>query len=255
MKYSKILSCVAAAVAAASLFADAGNTLIAFSTKGDVYADGTTVKDGEWYALCWSKNAEFGGITSECEPVVAGDEIFVMAPLAKGGRCPTVVFQIDSKVAPEDGNYFVYLLDTRGVNGEPAAKAVVAGKQKPALVNAAVATTAKTTGSSATADIKSQTDKELAKDGSVVAWGESAIDESKVGQPVIKAFRIDGDNVVISVSNMHPSVRYNVFAGASPDEVTATSLEVPLSAGDNDVEFNINKDQGKFFKVARQPVK
>lgn len=248
MRYSRLLSCVAAMFAASALFADAGNTLVTFSTVGDFYADGSSVKDGEWYALCWSPNAEFGDINSECEPVVEGDKIFLMAPLAVGGCCPPVVFQIDSKVAPTNGNYFVYLFDTRGVDGNPSKS--VGGK--PSIVSAAVATTATAKGRNGTAESITVTNKDLAVKDGVVAWGESKIDES-IGKPVIKSFRIEGDKAIIKVSNMHSSVLYNVFSGATPDKVTGTTLSLPISAEKNDVEFYLDKDQGNFFKVGRQP--
>ena len=251
MRYFRLLSCIAATFAASALFADAGNTLVTFSTVGDFYADGTPVKDGEWYALCWSPNASFGGISNECEPVVAGDKIFLMAPLAENGCCPTVVFQIDSKVAPTDGNYFVYLFDTRGVDGKPS-KSV---DGKPAIVSAAVATTAKAKGGDGTSASTTVTNAKLSETaGGGVAWGESKIDESKIGQPDIKSFRVEGDKVVIKVSNMHSSVLYNVFSGATPDTVTSTTLSLPISAEKNNVEFYLDKDQGKFFKVGRQPI-
>ena len=42
------------------------DTLIAFSTKGpDRYADGTTVLDGECYALVWSIDGNFDGFSAD----------------------------------------------------------------------------------------------------------------------------------------------------------------------------------------------
>jgi hypothetical protein len=54
MKFTKFGIMVASAAIAAGVFADAANVLVSFSTTSDRYADGTPVKDGEWYALCWS---------------------------------------------------------------------------------------------------------------------------------------------------------------------------------------------------------
>ena len=261
MKYSKILSCAAAAVAAASLFADVGNTLITFSTVADKYADGVTpVADGEWYALCWSEDGVFEGITSECEPADANDKIYLMAPLAKGGRCPTVVFQLDSKEAPTSGQYCIYLLDTRGVDadGNNTAPAKAGANRKPAIVRAAVATDA-TAGINGAVDssMTTKTGAGLSKDdGGVVAWGASAIDESKIGQPVIKAFKIEGEYAHITVENMHSSVLYNVFSGATPSSISTTPVSVPKSPDNsNSAEFFVPKAEGQFFKVARQPIK
>ena len=79
------------------------NLLATFSTKGpDCYADGTVVKDGESYALVWTKaGAAFAGITVTGEAV--GDQnlnrVLCVAPLAKGGRCPDVVVEVNKVVA------------------------------------------------------------------------------------------------------------------------------------------------------------
>ena len=249
MSFSRISLCAAAVAAVSIAFADAGNTLVVFSTTGDAYADGTPVKDGEWYALCWSANNEFGGLSSECEPLVEGDRVFLMAPLAEGGRCPEVVFQIKSSEAPTSGKYFVYLLDTRGLDGKPS-KAV---NKKPAIVNAAVVTNARANGATGTEAPSYATGSALSKDDSgAIAWNESGVDN--VGQPEIKSFRIDGDRVKIKVANMHPSVRYNIFTGSEPGNITKTTLDSPVSAESNSVEFDLDKDQGKFFKVGRQPL-
>lgn len=252
MRFSKISLCAAAVAAVSIAFADAANTLVAFSTKGDKYADGTTVQDGEWYALCWSANETFGGLSSECEPLIVGDRVLLMAPLAEGGRCPDVVFQIKSSEAPTSGNYFVYMLDTRGLDGKPS-KAV---NKKPAMVNAVVATTASDSvkvGRDGIAVSSYLTGKDLEKDGSgAIAWSESGVDN--VGQPEIKSFRIDGDRVKIKVEKMHPSVRYNIFTGSEPGNITKTTLDSPVSDESNSVEFDLDKDQGKFFKVGRQPL-
>ena len=245
MRFSKISLCAAVVASVCVAFADAGNTLVAFSTDGDFYMDGSAVQDGEWYALCWSANDAFGGLSSECEPLIVGDRVLLMAPLAEGGRCPDVVFQIKSSQAPTSGNYFVYMLDTRGIDGKPS-KAVA---KKPALVNAAVATSAKAKAAEGTA-------ASFYASGSKVsdAWSESVVDEGKVGQPEIESFRIDGDRVKIKVANMHRSVRYNIFTGSEPGNITKTTLDSPVSAESNSVEFDLDKDQGKFFKVGRQPL-
>ena len=246
MRHSKILLCFVAAFAAASLFADAGNTLITFSTVADYYADGTTpVADGEWYALCWSPDDKFGGITGECEPVRETDKIYLMAPLAKNGHCPTVVFQLDSKVAPEGGVYCVYLLDTRNVDGKPAAGG--AGVRKPSDVRSFITTGGKVNGNAVSVSNTGLASADATGKSMDGAWYAS------VGQPGIKAFRVEGDNVVISVTNMHPLVVYNVFSGATPSTIESVPLTVPTSGESGSAEFIVSKEKGQFFKVARQP--
>ena len=97
----KLLS-IGCAVMAMGAFAAADDVLISFSTPGqDKYADGNPVLDGECYALVWTKGAQFGGINTDGTCVNAGDAIVLLAPLAKNGKCPPVVFEIDSAVYAE----------------------------------------------------------------------------------------------------------------------------------------------------------
>lgn len=101
----------------AAAFAGMDNVVIAFSTQGpDTYADGTTVLDNEYYALVWTPNgATFAGIDST-GAAVAPSKIVLKAPVAQGGKCPDVLFQVDSGYAKAnypDGTWGVYLLDTR----------------------------------------------------------------------------------------------------------------------------------------------
>jgi len=253
MKLTKYFALVAFAFYTASVFADAANLLLSFSTEGpDKYADGkTTVVNGEWYALCWTPNEAFGGITTEFKPAVEGDRIMMAAPLAVDGHCSYAVFQVDSKEKPTGGRYFVYLLDTRDAEGKPAEKATKEGRLVPAFLNGAMASakfTASGTGPS------SQVAKTEVKDA---AWGASAIDTTAEGfeQPKIAAFAVDGDKVTITVTGMMPGVKYNIKAGEKVDELNAWALEVPItkSAAEN-VPFQFDKKDGKFFQVEREPL-
>ena len=110
----KVFLMVAAIGLAAASFADMNDALLSFATQGpDKYADGTTVIDGECYALVWTANgATFGGFNADGTLVSATDRIVLAAPLAKGGKCPQTLFQINAAVADElkDGTYAVYLL-------------------------------------------------------------------------------------------------------------------------------------------------
>lgn len=80
------------AVAFANSVSDAR---LSFSTKGpDRYADGSVVLDGECYALVWSKDGNFDGFAANGECIDDCDRIVLIAPIAKDGRCPSVLFQI-----------------------------------------------------------------------------------------------------------------------------------------------------------------
>lgn len=233
MKSTQFLAFAACVCMAFGAFADAANTLITFSTPGtDTYADGTTVKDGEIYALVWSADGNFDGFTAEGAATDPKDQVIFKAPLAKGGKCPLTLFQIDSNVAPQGGEYAVYLLDTR------AGKGLVTG--------AAVAKTFG--GANGTANIAAaKTDNTVDAEGNAVAVkaGSAALagDMAAIA-PVIKGIAIDGAQVTISVGNLVPGLKYSVMGGLMRDTVVK-------SVGFQDAkEANIvvNSDE-KFFSI------
>lgn len=248
MKFSKVCCMLAAASLAVGAFADAANVLISFSTKSDYYADGTPVLDGEWYALCWAKDRNFDGITLDCKPVNPDEKILIMAPLAKGGRCPFVVFQVDSAVAPSEGRYFVYLLDTRDATGTKVAEAGEneAGERVPqSWINGAAVSKGFTASSSA--------GKNRARAVSVTSgvWAESEVVDAK--QPRITSFKVEDAKVKITVADMLPGVKYNISMGSSPSEFTSYGLDVPKTVAD-DPTFELDLSDAKFFRVVRQPL-
>lgn len=248
MKASKIVTFAAVATMAFGVFADAANTLIAFSTEADTYSDGTPVVDGEWYALVWSANDVFGGLTSDLEPVVGGDKVMICAKLAKDGRCPYTMFQIDSKDAPENGNYFVYLLDTRvnavasdaDKNGKPA---VINGSAKTSFAAEATAKAGDSVG------VEVQTAK--AVDG---AWADSAVAGNVTEAAITSIKLIDNAKVKITVANMLPSIQYDMKSGATPSTITTTALTLPGNAGGAEVNFILDQDDSKFFQLKRHTV-
>lgn len=251
MKFSKVCCMFAAASLAVGAFADARNVLISFSTEADYYADGNPVLDGEWYALCWAKDGEFDGLTLDCEPVSADERVMVLAPLAKGGHCPYVIFQVDSAVAPEGGNYFVYLLDTRSADGTAVAGATKndAGKRVPeSSLNGATASKTFTASTSIGSSISGNAAGATAVSG---AWVASAVPNEK--QPRITAFKVENAKVKITVSDMIPGVKYNIYMGDSPSNFNSYGLTTPKT-GVEDAQFEVDPGDAKFFKVVRQPL-
>ena len=106
-----LISAFAGLVSAAA-FAGMGNVVISFSTTGpDKYADGSLVRDGETYALVWTKSgATFAGKEDE------NNKIVIKAPEATDHRCPYIQFQVDEEWVSKNcpgGTWGVYLLDTR----------------------------------------------------------------------------------------------------------------------------------------------
>ena len=242
MKFSKLCCMFAAASLAAGTFADAANVLISFSTEADYYADNTLVLNGEWYALCWSPRETFGGLTLECEPVNADERVLILAPLAKGGRCPYVVFQVDSKKAPTGGNYFVYLLDTRDVTGStPAAVASKSGRLVPAsVVNGSAVAQSFSASATAGSVVTSAT-----ADGASVAQSDwSAV------QPKITAFEVKGAKVKITVAGMMSGLEYKVSMGEELDDMTVYSIKPETK--DGKAFFVIDADDARFFKIVTE---
>ena len=72
---TKYLSVAAAVMLCGAAFAGQDDAVITFSTTADYYADGTPVKDGEFYALCWSADASFDGLTAQGAAVNAEEKV------------------------------------------------------------------------------------------------------------------------------------------------------------------------------------
>lgn len=260
---NKIVKTLFMALTAATVggaLADAGNTLIMFSTQADTYADGTPVATGEWYALCWSADETFKGVTSECKATGSDDKVLLVAPLAQQktvegatvGYCPTTLFQIDSAEAPKDGYYFVYLLDTRDGSGVPAGKTA---EGLPKLVNGSTVALDKTAAATSVEE-RSGTIKLGTGQTTVAAnFVESDIGDIKTTAR-IKGIEVLDATVKITVTGMHPSLRYNILSG--PDIDNISNLPVPAQVSESetaDVPFVIQKKDARFFKVVRQPLK
>ena len=234
MNFAKLSIVSAALFAACGAFADAANTRISFSTPGpDTYADGTTVKDGEIYALVWSKDGNFDGFTLDGEAADPADKVIFKAPLAKDGHCGLTLFQIDSKVAPKDGEYAVYLLDTRTTG---------------MVTGAAVAKTFG--GTSGTANIAAtKNDNTVDAEGNVIAvtTGTSAlVDTTGDATPVITGFKVEGAVVKITVGNIIPGFVYEVKGGLDgKTDLTGTTVK----SVDGGVEFTVPAQGAQFFKV------
>ena len=220
-----------------------GRGLSPISTKGpDTYADGTTVLDGECYALCWSK--DFANFAIKADGTAEGGAVVLKAPVAKGGRCPNVLFQVSaddiaSKYA--GGSWAVYLLDTRRFAADGAA--TVAG---------ASAATVNTTGFVAAASVGS------GSLGSVAAGAVGTAEVAagvEVPQPQITGIRIVDGNVYVSVKGTVPFLSYGLAEGATPDAVTAAvgaAEPGKASAEDEVILVAPAKDGGAFFKVGRK---
>ena len=235
-----------AAVASAS---GVGDARLSFSTKGpDRYADGSVVMDGECYALVWSKDGKFEGFAANGECIDNCDRIVLIAPVAKEGHCPPVLFQIPEAEAQElkNGRYAVYLLDTRVASGDTVRpRGTVNGKL--ALMNGYGAASANlAVGALSSVNFgENAEDKVEGQIASVLAAAPA-----DCAQPRIKAMRIEGDNVFLTVENLKGFMR--VSSGSDVAAADSTGAAVETNGGDEDVTLVTRKPGNSgFFKVIR----
>jgi len=236
-----------AALFACAAFAAQNDALVSFSTPGpDTYADGTVVLDGECYALVWSpKNAVFELLA---DGTATGGEIVLTAPVAKGGRCPSIVFQVpaDKVDGYKNGEWSVYLLDTRRIGTDGVAKpAGVKADGSAKLVNAA----GEVAGSKVA--LSSGTVSRFAGSDASCASVATGVPEG-VPRPEIAAIRVAGGNVYVTVQNTVPFLQYDLTAGDTPDAVTE-SVNNPRTGDDAGEVILVApaKGEGQFFKVGR----
>ena len=251
MKKTAIIFTVAALCGAA--FAAQNDALVSFSTKGpDAYADGTTVLDGECYALVWLQNGA-SGLTVAADGSATGGEIVLAAPIAKGGRCPSVVFEVDARdmaTKYKDGSWGVYLLDTRRWGADGNAKPAGTANGKVVLVNAAGAVT-----SAAVRVVAGKSETVGGVTGAAVASTATAV-PAEAPAPEITGIRVDGANVYVTVRGTVPYLQYGLASGDTPDAVTEKAEGSPrtgaAAADDEIILVAPAKKGGAFFRVNRK---
>ena len=227
----------------------ADDTLITFSTEGaepDRYADGTPVMDGECYALVWSKDGVFEGLKADGSTIDSEDRILLVAPLARDGHCPEIVFQVTSDIASQlaSGKYSVVLLDTRvNTAGVVAPRGLAGGKLNMVNGYGQVTESMKISASDhATID-------GMMQPGGYVA-GENASAVEGVSQPRIKNIQIVGDNVFLTVENLNGFMR--VQGGGTPDSVVTLGAATQTDGGTGDVTLVAPKlGRSGFYRVMR----
>ena len=234
----KIMFALGLAGFVATSFAAVNDSLLMFSTAGvDKYADGSTVLDGECYALCYVTDAATFAIKAD-GTAAAGGEVLLTAPVAKDGKCPNLLYVVPAEKAEslKGGSYCVYLLDTRvKAEGGSWALAGVTGN-KANVVNGAGAVAEGGSVAAGAANI-------AAYNGTIVAGGAVSV-ASIIDQPTIKAFNVEGATVKLVVDGLSPAADYKVLAGETVDGV---SKEV--EAEEKDGTFTVSSGVGNFYKI------
>jgi len=250
--------------------AAANDTMITFSTRGpDTYADGTTVRDGECYALVWVRTgAAFAGFAADGKAVdAANSAVVVHAPVAKGGRCPTVVFEVDAALAEQyaGGTFGVYLLDTRLADGRVGG---VNASGVPVAVNGWGEVKVKGEGEgegegeqrTVSASRTLQTLQTSQPSVCVTTKSEIPADAPK---PQITAMRIVGDKVFLTVKNTIPCLQYaakEVNVGGEggsavnlqPSTTTSVSAQGAATVDEEITVIAPKKGDSGFYSVGRR---
>jgi len=247
------------AMAGVAAFADAANTFVYFSSQGpDTYADGTDVIQGERYALVWYEDDKFDGFTVSGDLVDTNDVVFSIMSRAtlrsdgKGMRCPMTAFQVDSKRAPTNGIYAVYLLDTR-IDIDGKAKLSEMEDGKPQVIKATSTTVASyaVRGADSFGGVNPSSAEETAFAGSATPIAPDAS-----AAPVVTGIKVDGEEVYITVKNTSPFLTYDVVGAEDVAGVENGAKKAKARNGgataDEEITIVVPKnDSSKFFKVRR----
>ena len=253
----KILA-MTALMASVSTFAAVNDLVLTFSSAGpDTYADGTKVLDGERYALVWLPDGSTGFALAADGTVAdpSQGEVILTVPAAKGGKCPTVVFELDAAFAATHtaGTWGLYLLDTRMSATDGTVALADAADGRVRAVNAV--------GSVAGASVCVKKEGDFSAFAPATATASAAMKAATatalpkdVPQPKIKGIRVEGGFVYVTVENTVPYLRYNLAAGTDPANLgEAKAAEHPVSgkAGDEIILVTPAKAGGAFFRVNR----
>ena len=237
-----------AAMAACATFAAADDILVTFSTPGpDTYADGSTVMDGEFYALCWSTN--FPDFKINPDGSAEGGSIVLAAPVAKDGRCPTIVYEVDAKLAASDyvgGEWAVYMLDTRDFDWDDVNSNLVArlnGSTDKVNTSGQVGTAVVAPGSVANLY------------GVTAQSGDVTADVADI-KPVISAIRVFDGNVYVTATGIQHYLAYGLTGGDTLEKIDTAKGEtkkgIDVDKNDEITFVTPVQEGGEFFKVERR---
>jgi len=233
----KLMTFGCAVALAGAALAAANDVLITFSTPGpDTYADGTAVLDGERYALCWSK--DFSQFAIKADGTAEGGTVVLKAPVAKGGRCPTTVFEVDADYAKNftGGEWAVYLLDTRKFAADGTASL------------AGAAGTVNTAGQVGTVSIGSGTVASLTGAAATASDLPAGVELPK---PEITGIKVEAGYVYVTVKGA-PYLGYGLVSGDTPDALTEAPEAERAATGAEEITIvTPAKAGGAFFKVTR----
>ena len=230
----KTIAVLLALASAAVFAAGMGDVRITFSSSGpDKYADGTTVLDGEWYALVCIK----------------GDskQIVDAGSLAVGGRCPWRTFCVKSEDVGKyaGGVLAVCLLDTRDFTGDPTGLTLttVRGEDGYPVYNAMAI---------ASGEMKASGGFGTASADVAISAGAYDLEAARVPTPKVTGINVEGDEVLVTVSDTVPFVGYTLESGDTAFNFMVLPKVNPVSGdASNTITLKAPKAEGgQFFKVS-----
>ena len=243
----KKLSLMAACMIASASFAGFERTIFCSTTGPDCYKDGTQVRDGEVYALVWTADGATFSMDAAGN-VSDGSKVIRMASLAKGGKCPPVLFVLTGENADlTDGTFSLYLLDTRSKAEDGTESVAMFADNKIVVCNSY-----EKLGSG----VKISESIALGEEDAAVG-GDSATGTPSpaVENPAkISGITVNNGLVYVEIENAIPSIRYAISAGKTPtanDKVLANGVN-GVSGGK--ITLVVDKADAKdynFFKVVR----
>ena len=251
----RVCAIILGLLAALQARAAVDNVSILFSTRGpDTYKDGRKVLDGECYGLFWTPDgAAFAGLDASGQ-VLPPSKLALKAAVARDGRCPNVLFQIDAGYALTNypgGRWDVCLLDTRrfatdedgivlrGADGLPVVASwgegstVVNGYGEvgPAVVGSGV-------GSLGAADAKTIA---RVRTASALPVGVENVS--------VRDIKVVDGNVYLTVSGTSSSLLYGLKTGETPSCLSHDGQLRYGKTGEDLVIVTPAKEGGEFFSV------
>ncbi len=250
-----LMSVVCAAALCAVADDEESPNWLYFSSKGpDRYADGELVKDGEIYALVWSRTGQDGKPVSEfamtADGAVTDPANHVMVdcpPIAKGHRCPDHVYVLTKEEldAYKGGVFSVFLFDTRTTAADGT---VEVGKRNEdgTLACCNSYTDADVTVRASDPAIAMKAKVEVA----ATAADQTALPPS-VPTPEVKIEPVGGDRLVVKAEKLVPYVKYTVYSKQTPTEKEGTPLVKGVSGESAGMSFNVSTKEAKgaFYQV------
>lgn len=185
---NRLVALLAMGMVGGMAMAEANVKFVTLKSDGpDHYADGTTVLDGERYALVYA--ADKSAVVFKANGTVDGGKLILTSRLARNGACPATCFQLGAgaTVGCTGGEYALFVLDTRLADGSIAP----AVNGKVPLVNGYGPVT-----------------------GGVVAVSESLVPEG-TPEPMFTGIEVGDEWVTLTLENTVPYIQYTVDGAES----------------------------------------